>query len=72
MFDVLREGVRQRRLKNYVPLYPMQAHADAKERLEFVMSLNVAAEYNSELADIFDRARAAETVRTMLRATVIF
>ncbi|HDR9008253.1 TPA: DEAD/DEAH box helicase [Burkholderia vietnamiensis] len=39
MFDVLLEGVKQRRLKDYVPLHPLQPHADAKERLEFVMSL---------------------------------
>jgi hypothetical protein len=33
---------------------------------------NVAAEYNTELAYIFDRARAAEAARRTLRETVIF
>ena len=33
---------------------------------------SVAAEYNTELANIFDRARAAEAARKTLRETVIF
>ncbi|MGR9578489.1 DEAD/DEAH box helicase [Pandoraea sputorum] len=39
MFDILLEAAKKNRLKQYMPLHPMQPHADAKERLEFVMSL---------------------------------